>query len=207
MPEKGLRALLKPRIQDFLMGFMDELRSETVSAAAGTVLEVGFGTGRNLCYYGNRVQKLIGIDPLDTRGLPAVEERIRNSRFPVERVLLAQAGPLPFEKERFDCIVTTWTLCSIPEPAKVLSEIRRVLKPGGRYLFIEHGRSPSRRTERWQDRLNPIWRRLMDGCNINRPIGLLVEDAGFSLDSLRRFQHKGPSVLAHMYRGIATPTR
>ena len=203
MPEKGLRAHLKPRIQDFLMGFMDELRSETVSAAAGTVLEVGFGTGRNLCYYGNRVQKLIGIDPLDTRGLPAVEERIRNSRFPVERVLLAQAGPLPFEKERFDCIVTTWTLCSIPDPSAALAEMYRVLKPGGRYVFIEHGRSARPNVARWQERVNPIWRRVMDGCNLNRPIADLVTKAGFELSSLDRFQYKGPAVMAQMYRGFA----
>ena len=84
--------------------------------------------------------------------------------------------------------------------------MRRILKPGGRYLFIEHGRSPRSRTERWQDRLNPVWRRLMDGCNINRRIDALVENAGFSLVSLDRFQHKGPSLLAYMYRGVATPT-
>ena len=81
--------------------------------------------------------------------------------------------------------------------------MRRVLKPGGRYVFIEHGRSARASTARWQDRVNPIWSRLADGCNINRPIDPLVESAGFSLASLDRFQYKGPSMLAQMYRGVA----
>jgi ubiquinone/menaquinone biosynthesis C-methylase UbiE len=82
--------------------------------------------------------------------------------------------------------------------------MRRVLKPGGRYVFIEHGRAPSAGTARWQDRLNPLWRRIADGCNMNRPIDRLVEQGGFRLSGLERFRHEGPSVLAHMYRGVAT---
>lgn len=186
------------------MRFMDELRAETVAAAAGTVLEVGFGTGRNLAYYGAGVDKLTGLDVLNTSGVRVVEERIARARFRVERAWLAPSDKLPFPAGHFDCIVTTWTLCSIDDPVSTLQEMRRVLRPGGHYLFIEHGRSPSSRTARWQDRLNPIWRCLMDGCNINRRIDRLVEDAGLSLVSLDRFQHKGPSLLAHMYRGVAT---
>ena len=201
---KGLREQFKPVIQDFMMRFMDELRAETVGAAAGTVLEVGFGTGRNLAYYGAGIEKLTGLDPLNTHGVRAVEERIARASFQVERAQHPSLDCLPFGAGHFDCIVSTWTLCSIREPLQALREMRRVLKPGGRYLFIEHGRSPSPRTERWQDRLNPIWRCLMDGCNINRRIDRLVEDAGFSFVSLDRFQHKGPSLLAHMYRGVAT---
>jgi ubiquinone/menaquinone biosynthesis C-methylase UbiE len=204
MASKGLRERLKPRIQDFMMRFMDELRPQTVGAAGGKVLEVGFGTGRNLAHYGARVEKLIGLDPLNTEGVRAVEERIARASFPVERTFLTSDDRLPFQEASFDCIITTWTLCSIPDPGKALVEMRRVLKPGGHYLFIEHGRSPRPSTERWQDRINPIWRRLMDGCNINRPIDRLVEDAGFSLVSLDRFQHKGPQLLAYMYRGVAT---
>ena len=186
------------------MRFMDELRPQTVGAAAGRVLEVGFGTGRNLAYYGAGVEKLTGLDPLNTEGARTVEERIARASFPVERTLLTSDDRLPFAEARFDCIVTTWTLCSIPDPRKALMEMRRVLRPGGHYLFVEHGRSPRPSTERWQDRLNPIWRRLMDGCNINRRIDRLVEDAGFSLASLDRFQYKGPPLLTYMYRGVAT---
>ena len=204
MASKGLRERFKPVLQDFMMRFMDELRAETVGAAAGTALEVGFGTGRNLAYYGAGMEKLTGLDPLNTHGVRAVEERIARASFQVERAQLPSLESLPFGAGHFDCIVSTWTLCSIREPVQALREMHRVLKPGGRYLFIEHGRSPSPRTERWQDRLNPIWRCLMDGCNLNRRIDRLVEDAGFSFVSLDRFQHKGPSLLAHMYRGVAT---
>jgi SAM-dependent methyltransferase len=199
-----MRERLKPRIQDFAMRFMDELRPETVGAAEGSVLEVGFGTARNLEHYGAGVERLTGLDPMRSEGVRAVEERIARARFPVERAVLRADGELPFDAGRFDCVVSTWTLCSISDPARALAELRRVLRPGGRYLFIEHGRSARPSTERWQDRLNPIWRRLMDGCNINRRIDRLVEGAGFSLVSLDRFQHKGPSILAQMYRGVAT---
>lgn len=205
MTRKGLRERLELRIQDLMMRFMDELRPQTVEAAAGKVLEVGFGTGRNLPYYDTGIVELTGLDPLDTAGVRAVEERIARASFPVERVGLASGDRLPFEDERFDSIVTTWTLCSIPDPNRSLVEMRRVLKPGGRFLFIEHGRSPRPGVERWQDRLNPLWRRLMNGCNINRRIDRLVEDAGFSLVSLERFRHRGPALLAYMYRGVAIP--
>jgi ubiquinone/menaquinone biosynthesis C-methylase UbiE len=100
--------------------------------------------------------------------------------------------------------VTTWTLCSIPEVERALGEMRRVLKPRGRYLFIEHGRSDSDSTARWQDRINPIWKRVCDGCNINRKIDRLVEDGGFELTTLDRFRAKGPGIAAAMYRGVAT---
>jgi ubiquinone/menaquinone biosynthesis C-methylase UbiE len=200
----GLHERLKPHMQDLAMRFVDELRPATVGAAAGSVLEVGFGTARNLVHYGAGVENLTGLDPMRTEGVGTVEQRIAQARFPVTRAVLRADGELPFEEGRFDCLVTTWTLCSIPDPATALAEMLRVLKPGGRYLFIEHGRSTRPSTVRWQDRLNPIWRRLTGGCNINRPIDQLVATAGFSFTSLDRFQYKGPSVLAHMYRGIAT---
>jgi len=200
----GLRERLKPRIQDWAMAFMDTLRPDTVGAAQGEVLEVGFGTARNLEHYAPGVRRVTGLDPMSTEGVVAVEERIARAPFPVERTVLRADGALPFDAGRFDWVVTTFTLCSIPDAHAALIEMHRVLKPGGRYAFIEHGRSARPSTVRWQDRLNPIWRRLMDGCNMNRPIDELVVKAGFSMTSLDRFQHKGPSVLAHMYRGVAT---
>ncbi len=201
----GLRERWKPRIQDFAMRFLDELRPETVERAEGEVLEVGFGTGRNLRWYAPQVKRLAALDPLPTGSIARrVSERIAAVRFPVERFGLRADESLPFDDRRFDCVVTTWTLCTIPRPEAALAEMRRVLRPGGRYVFIEHGRSEVPRTAAWQDRLNPLWRRIADGCNLNRAIDRLVADAGFALGELERFRYKGPAILSNMYRGIAT---
>jgi ubiquinone/menaquinone biosynthesis C-methylase UbiE len=186
------------------MRMMDDLRSETVAGAHGEVLEIGFGTGRNLRHYPANVTSVSGIDPMVTAGLGPVERRIERAPFPVERVALSADRQLPFDAGRFDCVVTTWTLCSIPDARAALSEMRRVVKPGGRYLFIEHGRGRVESTVQWQDRLNPMWNRLTEGCNINRPIDELVERAGFELTSLDEFKGKGPRLISHLYRGVAT---
>ncbi|MEZ7981718.1 MAG: class I SAM-dependent methyltransferase [Myxococcota bacterium] len=183
---------------------MNHMRSETIEEAEGEVLEVGFGTGLNLSYYGPAVKTLVGLDPMDVTEVESVQARIRGVSFPIERKALRADGGLPFDAGRFDTIVTTWTLCSIPEVDKALKEMRRVLKPGGRYVFIEHGRADADSTARWQDRVNPLWNRMCDGCNINRKIDRLVEEGGFELESLDRFRAKGPGIVAQMYRGVAT---
>ncbi len=200
----GVREWLAPRLLDWMMRSVDDLRPETVSQARGEVLEVGFGTARNLPHYQPTVRSVTGLDPMPTEGLAIVEQRIAQARFPVERTVLRADGELPFDAGRFDCVLTTWTLCSIPDPLAALSEMRRVLKPGGRYLFIEHGRSERAQTARWQDRLNPLWRGLTGGCNMDRRMDALVEQGGFQLVSLDRFLAPGPPVLACMYRGVAT---
>lgn len=199
----GFRDWLKPRVQDWAMRFMDDLRPETVVDASGDVLEVGFGTGLNLKHYGEDVHALWAVDPMKTAGVPKVEERIERAAFPVERVALRADGQLPFDSGRFDCVVTTWTLCSIPDAHAAIAEMHRLLKPGGRYLFIEHGRSRHESTLRWQDRVNPVWRRLTDGCNINRPIDRMVVQGGFELASLDEFVGKGPRLISSLYRGVA----
>jgi ubiquinone/menaquinone biosynthesis C-methylase UbiE len=200
----GFREWIKPRLQDLVMRQMNPLRAETAELADGDVLEVGFGTALNLQYYGPGVKSLVGLDPMDVADVDAVQARIAQTGFPIERQTLRADGGLPFDSGRFDCVVTTWTLCSIPEVERALGEMRRVLKPRGRYLFIEHGRSDSDSTARWQDRINPIWKRVCDGCNINRKIDRLVEDGGFELTTLDRFRAKGPGIAAAMYRGVAT---
>jgi SAM-dependent methyltransferase len=204
-PAEGLRQRLRARLLDWGMRQMNDLRPETVARAdvAGDVLEIGFGTGLNLRFYPAGVRRLAAVDPRLPRGLAALEERVRRARFPVERHALRADGDLPFDAASFDVVVTTWTLCSIPDPARALAEMRRVLRPGGRYLFVEHGRAPSERTARWQDRLDPAWSRVADGCHMNRSIDRLVREAGFALDELVRFRHRGPALLAHMYRGVA----
>jgi ubiquinone/menaquinone biosynthesis C-methylase UbiE len=185
------------------MRLMDDLRPEALARARGDVLEVGFGTGRNLPHYPSAVRSVWGVDPMTTDGVASVKERVARAPFPVERAALRADQRLPFDAGRFDCVVTTWTLCSIPDARAALDEMHRVLKPGGLYLFIEHGRGRNERTIRWQDRLNPIWLRLTDGCNLNRPIDQLVEQSGFELTSLDEFKGKGPQLISHLYRGIA----
>jgi ubiquinone/menaquinone biosynthesis C-methylase UbiE len=186
------------------MRMMDDLRPAAIAEAHGDVLEIGFGTGRNLPHYSAKVTSVSGVDPMVTEGVGPVEQRIAQARFPVARAALSADRQLPFHAGRFDCVVTTWTLCSIPDAQAALAEMRRVLKPGGQYLFIEHGRGRVESTIRWQDRLNPTWKRLTEGCNINRPIDDLVEQAGFQLSSLTEFEGKGPRVVSHLYRGVAT---
>jgi SAM-dependent methyltransferase len=197
------RQWLRVHFLDWAMRQMNELRPGVLAAARGEVLEAGFGSGLNLAFYPAEVTGVVGIEPNPVEGLRALEERIRAARFRVEQHALRADGELPFDAGRFDCVVTTWTLCSIPDPVKALREMRRVLKPGGVYLFIEHGRAPSDGLARWQDRLNPAWRRLAGGCNMNRPIDAIVESAGFQSLRIERFRHAGPALLSHMYRGAA----
>jgi ubiquinone/menaquinone biosynthesis C-methylase UbiE len=181
---------------------VDELRPRVLALAEGDVLEIGFGTGLNLPYYPPGVKSLTALDPLD--GLrERVEARVAAAAFPVERFALSADGELPFDDARFDCIVTTWTLCSIDRPLEALAEMLRVLKPAGRYLFLEHGRSDLPKTAKWQDRLNPVHRRVTGGCNMNRVIDRLVQAGGFEIAELQRFLGRGPRILAEMYRGAA----
>jgi len=189
---------------DWAFTRMDPMRSDTVELVEGEVLEVGFGTGLNLRHYGPDVKSVTGLDPFPYEGLDRIGERIAEVSFPVERRVLPADDELPFDAARFDNIVTTWTLGSIPDVTRALAEMRRVLKPGGRYVFVEHGRAEAAGTARWQDRLNPYWARFSDGCNMNRAIDRIVEDAGFELTELRRFRARGPSVLSQMFRGVAT---
>jgi len=194
---------IRPRLLDFAMRQLDELRGATVGQASGHVLEIGFGTGLNLAHYGPGVKSLVALEPNVTAEYAPTRERIAAAPFPVERARLRADASLPFDSGRFDYVVSTWTLCSIPGLETALVELRRVLRPGARFVFLEHGRADSERTARWQDRLNPLWVRIADGCNMNRPVDRLVEAGGFRLAELARFRHKGPGVLAHMYRGVA----
>jgi ubiquinone/menaquinone biosynthesis C-methylase UbiE len=181
-----------------------DLRQEALAQAYGGVLEIGFGTGRNLPHYPPRVERLHGLDPL--KGLRGrIEQRISRAPFPVERVPLAADGTLPFEEKSFDCVVTTWTLCSIARPVEVLRDVRRVLRPGGVYIFLEHGRSDDPRVARRQRQFNPIQRRIGEGCELDRPIDTLVRSAGLAIEKLDRFVHGGGRIFSEMYRGVAHP--
>src|SRR5215475_10486174 len=199
----SLREWIRPRLLDLALRQMEELRPPTVGQAAGSVLEIGFGTGLNVPHYGPGVKSLVALDPKIPVDYAPVARRIAAARFPIERAELRADLTLPFDAGRFDCVVSTFTLCSIPDVPAALGELLRVLRPGGRFFFVEHGRAASPRTARWQDRLNPLWVRIADGCNMNRAMDALVAGAGFRLASLDRFRHRGPGVLAQMYRGVA----
>jgi len=194
-----------PHLLELGMRALDELRAPTLAGAEGRVLEIGFGTGLNLRHYPPGVKKIVTVDPMDALS-EKVQARVDAAPFPVERHHLPADRRLPFDDATFDSITMTWTLCTIPDPDAALREMRRVLRPGGSLHFIEHGRSDDPATARWQDRWNPIQRVIACGCNVNRKIDALVEDAGFELRSLDRFLAEGaPRIFAEMYRGAGVP--
>ena len=195
-----------PRLMDWGMRRPElaALRAQALAPAAGDVLEVGFGTGLNLPHYPTALHSLTALDPLDALS-PRVAARIAAAPFPVRRVRLPADGRLPFGDASFDCLVTTWTLCSIPDAGAALREMRRVLRPRGRYLFLEHGASDDAATARWQRRVEPLHRRIAGGCHLTRRIDVLVRDGGFAIDELERFvQPGGPRIFSEMFRGSAS---
>jgi len=171
-----------------------------VEAARGRVLEIGIGSGLNLPHY-RGVTCVVGIDP-SLKLLTFARSLARNAAFPVELVA-DSAEDLPFPDATFDTVLSTCTLCSIPDLARALGEARRVLKPGGRFIFFEHGRSPDPGVARWQDRLTPLWRHVSGGCHLNRKIDAALGDAGFTIESLRNEYAKGPRPMTYLYIGTA----
>jgi ubiquinone/menaquinone biosynthesis C-methylase UbiE len=193
-----------PRMLEFLLGgrVPMEYRRRALSAARGEALEIGFGTGLNLSCYPSSVERLTLVDP--ARLLPKrVQQRIESAAIPVERAFL-DAERLPFESDRFDTVVSTWTLCTIRDVAAALAEVRRVLKPDGRLLFLEHGRSADEQIARRQDRWNGVQKFFGCGCNLNRPIEGLIATAGLEIRQLERFEMPGvPAISAAHYLGVA----
>lgn len=182
---------------------MGKYRRRALEPATGETLEIGFGTGLNLSHYPATVSKLTVLDS-ENMLTELVNQRIAECPLPVVKMQLDAQGRLPFADSSFDSVVTTLTLCSIENTAPALAEIRRVLKPDGRFIFWEHGRSDDQNTARWQDRLNPLQRIIGAGCNMNRKIDELITAAGFEIMTLDRFlMPKSPRILAEMYRGIA----
>lgn len=196
-----------PRLTHFCCGSgrIAEQRALIVPEAEGTVVEIGFGTGHNLGYYrAGRVTQVIGIEP-HAGMLGLADANLSASPVPVE-LHQGVAEELPLENQSADTAVLTFTLCSVAEPLAALSELRRVLKPTGRLLVLEHGRSDDQAIARWQDRLDPLWTRCAAGCHINRPMRLLIEEAGFSFAQLETFSLRGaPKTVGFHSRGIAVP--
>jgi ubiquinone/menaquinone biosynthesis C-methylase UbiE len=179
-------------------------RQRVVSAAEGRVLEVGIGSGLNLPLYGPAVRTVIGLDPSEEL-LRMARERAAAAPVPVE-LLEASAEAVPLDAASIDTVVTTWTLCTIPDANRALGELRRVLKPGGALLFVEHGRAPEPGVALWQERLDPLWRRIAGGCHLNRKIDDLISGSGFRVDTLANARLPGPRTHTFLYEGRARAT-
>jgi ubiquinone/menaquinone biosynthesis C-methylase UbiE len=175
---------------------------EALSEADGEILEIGFGTGLNLGHYPVHVRHLTAVDP--GVGMTRIaRRRIEGSHIDVD-LRVQTAEELPFEGGRFDCVVSTWTLCSIREAGRAVSEIGRVLRSGGRYFFLEHGLGDHPGVRRWQRRLTPLQRRLADGCRLDVDIEALIRKGPFREVQVERFLLEStPRIVGSMYRGVA----
>lgn len=177
-------------------------RQRIISAAEGRVLEIGIGSGLNLPYYGPQVREIIGLDP-SSRLLAMARRAAEEAAIPVA-FTECTAEEISLDDRSVDTAVTTWTLCSIPSGVRALREVRRVLKPGGQLLFVEHGLSPEENVRKWQDRLTPLWKRIGGGCHLNRPIRQMIETAGFKVSHIETGYAKGPKPMTFMYEGHAS---
>ncbi|MGH7154600.1 MAG: class I SAM-dependent methyltransferase [Acetobacteraceae bacterium] len=180
-----------------------QYRREVVGLAEGRVLEIGIGSGLNLPLYGGAVRSIVGLEPSATL-LRMARTRAVEAAAPIQ-LIGASAEAMPLDSASFDSVITTWTLCTIPDVSAALKEVRRVLKPGGVLLFVEHGRAPERAVARWQDRLDPLWRRAAGGCHLNRKIDALIESSGLHIDTLTNPRLRGPRTHTFLYLGRARP--
>jgi ubiquinone/menaquinone biosynthesis C-methylase UbiE len=178
-------------------------RERTAGAAEGRVLDVGIGSGLNLPFYARQAREIFGLDPSLTL-LARAQSKALRTQTPVH-LLEGSAERIPLADHTIDTVVMTWTGCSIPEICAALEEMRRVLRPGGRLLFVEHGRAPDPGVARWQDRLDPFWQRFSGGCHLNRKIDDLLSDAGFQVGRLATGYIPGPKIMTFFYEGAAMP--
>jgi ubiquinone/menaquinone biosynthesis C-methylase UbiE len=178
-------------------------RERVISAARGRVLEVGIGSGLNLPLYSRDVDYVIGLDP--SSRLLAMAGQVDRSEARRVELVEGSAEAIPLDGGSVDTVVTTWTLCSIPDALSALDDMRRVLRSAGRLLFVEHGRAPDSHVVWWQDRLTPAWKCLGGGCHLNRAIAKLIEDGGFVLERLETGYMRGPKPMTFMYEGSARP--
>jgi ubiquinone/menaquinone biosynthesis C-methylase UbiE len=177
-------------------------REKVVPHATGRVLEIGMGSGLNLPFYNqDAVEFIWGLEPSEQMRRKAQKNLDRS---PLEvKWLGLPSEQIPLEDDQADTVVLTYTLCTIPDWQSALSEMRRVLKPDGKLLFCEHGRAPDTRILTWQKRLNPIWRRIAGGCNLNRPIAEMIAQNGFKIETLNEGYIPGPKFAGYNYWGTA----
>jgi ubiquinone/menaquinone biosynthesis C-methylase UbiE len=197
--------VILPRLIDLAMRNkqLRPFRERVIGAAEGRVLEIGVGSGKNLPFYRAAAREILALEPAP-RLMAMARNAPRATSMPVN-FIEASAEAIPLDEHSIDTVVTTWTLCSIPEAAAALAEMRRVLRPGGRLMFVEHGQAPDARVRWWQDQLTPLWRRIGGGCHLNRPICGMIESAGFRIDRIETGYIPGPKPMTFMYEGSARP--
>lgn len=193
-----------PRFIDLAMRNKDttRVRADWVPRAQGEVLEVGIGSGLNLPFYSPDVHRVYGVEPSPELQKMA-RKRVAGQTVKVEFLPQSAEEPLPLSDKSIDTVVIPWTLCSISDAPRALQQMKRVLKPSGRLIFVEHGRAPDSGVAAWQDRLTPLWKRLAGGCHLNRRIDELFMGAGFTIDELRTTYLPGPRPMTYTYQGFA----
>lgn len=194
-----------PRVINVVMNTKQtrSIRARVCADLAGDVVEIGFGTGHNLPYLPPAVRSLRAVEPAGL-GVQLAQQRIAAAGIPVQVVGL-DGQQLPLEDASADAVLCTWSLCTIPDPVAAVGEMRRVLRPGGRLHFVEHGRAPDEGVRRWQDRLNGIQQRMAGGCNLNRDIPSVLESGGMRITDLDTYYGKGePKPYGYLYEGRAT---
>lgn len=199
------RDIVVPRLCDLAMRnrLFVPYRARIAGAAEGRVLEIGIGSGLNLPFYGPAVRELLALDPAPR--LLTMARRLADASAQPVRFIEASAETIPIDDRSVDTVVTTWTLCSVPRVDNAVRELYRVLRPGGRLLFVEHGLAPDASVRWWQHRLTPPWRCISGGCHLNRPIQAIIERGGFRMDRLATGYVRGPKPMAFFYEGSARP--
>ena len=192
-----------PRAIDKLCGTKasERLRRRACEGLVGDVVEIGFGSGLNVPFYPSAVTRVSAVEPADV-GWQLAGGRVQASGVPVERAGL-DGQSLPFADDTYDAVLSTWTLCTIPDPVAALQEVRRVLKPGGTFHFLEHGLAPDESVQRWQHRIEPVWKHVAGGCHLSRPILDMVSEAGFTVREVDEFYDApAPRFAAAMTLGV-----
>ncbi len=193
-----------PHLLDLAMRNEEQarLRAEWIPRARGDVLEVGIGSGLNLPFYTREVRRIYGVDPsLELQRM--ARKRAESVPFEVEFFAQSAEASIPLADSSIDTTVVTWSLCSMANASQALLEMKRILKPEGRLLFLEHGRAPDSNVAAWQDRITPVWRHIAGGCTLNRKMDELIAQAGFRITELTTGYMRGPRPMTFMYKGFA----